>query len=62
MSDRRQTLFPSFELSVELGATQEPLLLDGMEVLFDQTVGLYPVTLEPTEPEAADAPGRRAAR
>lgn len=59
---QRQTLFPSFELSVELGSSQEPLLLDGMEVLFDQTVGLYPVNLEPTEPEDADATRRRTAR
>ena len=43
---------------------EEPLMLDGMEVLFDRTVGLAPVTLVPKrgagdQPRGSDAEPRR---
>lgn len=54
MSDAR-TVFPLASAVGEATAGGEPLLLDGMEVLFDRTVGLYSVELEP---RAAQAPAR----
>jgi hypothetical protein len=54
-----RTLFP---LAAGDTPGAPPTLLDGMEVLFDRTVGLYPVELEPTPGEAvaprAGAPAR----
>jgi len=42
---------------------QEPILLDGLRVLFDEKVGLYPVTLEeknaPTDHAASGRNGRK---
>ncbi len=41
--------FPVFEASFTsaLSTTDAPVMLDGMQVLFDKTVGLAPVTLVP---------------
>lgn len=57
MSDS-ETVFPLAAASGDATAAGEPLLLDGMEVLFDRTVGLYPVELEP---KPAPTPSRGAA-
>jgi hypothetical protein len=40
-------LFPVFVRAYELTAGESPIMLDGMEVLFDKTVGFYPVRIEP---------------
>lgn len=54
MSDETQTEFPN-----EPGGSEprpdRPILLEGMKVLFDDKVGLFPVTLVAT-------PGRRESR
>ena len=47
---QRRSDFPVHEHAYELGAGEQPVLLDGMEVLFDKTVGLAPVALVPAEP------------
>ncbi len=46
MSSR--TDFPLFPADHVRAAGDAPILLDGMEVLFDKKVGLAPVTLERT--------------
>lgn len=46
MSDLKKSVFPhdrAFALAQESG---EPIMLEGMKVLFDEKVGLYPVDLE----------------
>jgi hypothetical protein len=50
------SLFP-VEYSAELSATgkaQPAVLLNGMKLLFDRPVGVYPVTLEPKQEEIAN--------
>lgn len=39
--------FPLFDGAYARAAGDAPVLLDGMEVVFDRTVGLAPVTLVP---------------
>lgn len=46
---KRQTVFPSLPAGFAFGLAEEPVLLDGMKVLFDQRVGLFPVNLEKVE-------------
>ncbi len=46
---KRQTLFPVLPVGFAFGLSDEPIVLDGMKVLFDQRVGLYPVNLEKVE-------------
>lgn len=41
-----QSLFPQFETGFTFAMSNEPMLLNGMKVIFDQPVGVYPVTLE----------------
>lgn len=46
------SVFPTSLSGVSLALAEEaPVLIDGMKVLFDEKVVLYPVTLEP-DPEA----------
>jgi hypothetical protein len=40
-----QKQFPLLEPGVSQVLSEEPIFLDGMKVLFDVTVGLYPVKL-----------------
>ena len=47
--------FPVFATAYQLAAGEAPVMLDGMEVLFDRTIGFYPVRIEPKK-EAAPAP------
>ena len=47
MTQRRHD-YPLFRLGYQQSAGDVPVMLDGMEVVFDRTVGLYPVQLEPT--------------
>jgi hypothetical protein len=46
MSSQRND-FPLFDGGYVRAAGDAPIMLDGMEVLFDRTVGLAPVTLVP---------------
>ena len=55
----RQRIFPAIPAGARAFG-DEPVLLDGMKVVFDQKVALYPVTLE--EPVAPTAQRRRAQR
>jgi hypothetical protein len=48
------TEFPLLPVGFAFGLAEEPILLDGMKVLFDQRVGLYPVNLEKVEDEDSD--------
>jgi hypothetical protein len=45
----QRTDFPVFEAGYTRAQSDAPVLLDGMEVLFDKAVGLAPVTLVPTQ-------------
>ncbi len=51
--DQPLTVFPTRTSSLALAlAEDEPILIDGMKVLFDEKVALFPVTLkEPPPPE-----------
>jgi hypothetical protein len=49
--------FPVHEQDYALGASEQPVLLDGMEVVFDKTVGLTPVALVADQPTPAPAAG-----
>ena len=41
----RQTLYPNNGHKSEAGPSADQVMLEGMKVLFDDKVGLYPVTL-----------------
>jgi len=45
----RQTLFPHPKRGFSRAASDAPVLLNGMRVLFDEKVALYPVELEPAQ-------------
>jgi hypothetical protein len=47
--------FPLFQAGYSLAAGDAPVMLDGMEVLYDRTVGLAPVTLVPKKGKVAEA-------
>ncbi|MBD2458334.1 hypothetical protein H6G80_30240 [Nostoc sp. FACHB-87] len=44
-----QSLFPHHEYGFTVAMSDEPVLLNGMKVIFDQPVGVYPVNLESKE-------------
>ena len=44
---QQRTDFPTFPEGYTRSLGGAPIMLDGMEVLFDKTVGLAPVTLVP---------------
>lgn len=48
-----RTDFPVFEAGYARALGDSPVMLDGMEVLFDKTVGLAPVTLVPKSGKVA---------
>jgi hypothetical protein len=48
----RQTVFPHTGRGFSRAASDEPVLLNGMRVIFDEKVALYPVELEPDTPPA----------
>ena len=50
-----RTDFPVFAAGYTKGSGDAPIMLDGMEVLFDRTVGLAPVLLEPKAGKGAPA-------
>ena len=52
----RRTDFPVFAAGYSRVAGDAPLMLDGMEVLFDRTVGLAPVILEPKAGKPLEGP------
>jgi hypothetical protein len=62
----RQTLFPHTKQGFARAASDTPVLLNGMRVLFDDKVALYPVELEPDssgeEPERVNGKGRHGRR
>lgn len=41
--------FPVFQMGYSRASGDPPVMLDGMEVLFDKTVGLAPVALVPKQ-------------
>ena len=45
----RQTIYPALEASVIRAFADQPVVLDGMNVVFDEKVGLYPARVELTE-------------
>lgn len=45
----KQNIFPSYQFTFSANLSQQPILLNGMKVIFDQPVGIYPVTLESKE-------------
>jgi hypothetical protein len=45
--------FPVFATAYQLAAGESPVMLDGMEVLFDRTIGFYPVRIEPKKEAAS---------
>ena len=47
-----RTDFPVFEAGYTRALGDSPVMLDGMEVVFDKTVGLAPVTLVPKSGKA----------
>jgi hypothetical protein len=48
--------FPVFAASTTRTRGEAPIMLDGMEVLFDKVVGLAPVTLVPKKGRAKGDP------
>jgi len=65
----RQTLFPHTKQGfarAASAASAAPVLLNGMRVLFDEKVALYPVELEPDasgeEPAKVHGKGRHGSR
>lgn len=57
---QRQTQFPHRGLSGPRTLDDErPIFLEGMKVLFEETAGLYPVTLEKMPYESARATEQR---
>lgn len=55
-----RALFPHRKYSFSHAASDEPVLLNGMRVIFDEKVVLYPVGLEPdssrAKPEEPNGP------
>ena len=51
-----RTDFPVFAAGYSRAAGDAPVMLDGMEVLYDRTVGLAPVTLEPKAGKVVKVP------
>jgi hypothetical protein len=47
--------FPLLATGYDRTQQDTPIMLDGMEVLFERTVGLYPVTLDPHRKAEASA-------
>ena len=62
----RQTEFPHTKQDFARAASDTPVLLNGMRVLFDEKVALYPVELEPDasreEPVKVHGKGRHGRR
>ena len=54
--------FPVFAAGYTRASGDAPVMLDGMEVLFDRTVGLAPVILAPKRPETAEPSAGGASR
>ena len=46
MMNEGQTLFPASQPGFNYALTDKPILLNGMKVIFDQQVPVYPVTLK----------------
>ena len=46
---QRQTIYPALEASVIRAFAEQPVVLDGMNVVFDEKVGLYPARVELTD-------------
>lgn len=61
MTTRRED-FPVFTSGYSRSAGDAPIMLEGMEVIFDRTVGLAPVTLVPKKPETNTSKANGAAR
>ncbi|MFZ6012344.1 MAG: hypothetical protein ACOYXT_18520 [Bacteroidota bacterium] len=46
----RKTIFPYYESEMSAALEADPVLLDGMKVIFDKKTGLVPVEVEKKEP------------
>jgi len=58
-----RTRFPSRPGDLAMTLSDDPVLIDGMKVLFDTKVTLYPVTLKPgEEPDRDERSGDRPER
>jgi hypothetical protein len=55
----QRTDFPVFEGSYTRALGDPPVMLDGMEVVFDKVVGLAPVTLVPRSAKPTTDEARR---
>jgi len=53
-----RTDYPVFEAGYTRALGETPVMLDGMEVVFDKTVGLAPVTLVPKSAKVANGAAR----
>ncbi|NES69314.1 MAG: hypothetical protein F6K24_30840, partial [Okeania sp. SIO2D1] len=42
-------VFPNHQIGLNYALSDEPILLNGMKVIFDQSTPVYPVTLEPKD-------------
>ncbi len=51
-----QHIFPDLAAGMAEALSEEPVFLDGMEVLFDIKVALYPVNLTKKEEKSKDVP------
>ena len=56
--EESQTVFPVLAMGYDHEKAAEPVMLEGMRVLFDQKVGLYPVTLMKKEEEPGYVSGQ----
>lgn len=59
MSEQTQTVFPDNGNQPASAPAAEPIMLEGMKVLFDEKVGLYPVDLVALPAESQSYQTRR---
>ncbi|MGK7953859.1 MAG: hypothetical protein AB4063_01115 [Crocosphaera sp.] len=46
---QQQSFFPNHQLGLNYALSSEPILLNGMKVIFDQSTPVYPVNLQPKD-------------
>ena len=59
---QRQTVFPDVPRDLIRSFAEEAVLIDGLKVVFDDKVGLYPAAVDVTDDGANDGPKVRADR
>lgn len=55
----RQSLYPVFSYGLPYGLADQPILIDGMKLEFDEKVALYPAAVEVTQDDAGGSQIRR---